>query len=80
MNRERSMAAARLAATALLLAALGGCAYDYMQRTDRVGYSAGNAVKANLARETTNPAKGSMYSTKGLGKNGPLLAKPAAAE
>lgn len=78
MNRDRSVTAARLAATLVLLAALGGCAYDYMQRTDRVGYSAGNAVKANLARETTNPAKGSMYSTKGLGKNGPVTAAPAA--
>ncbi len=70
---------AKLAATVALLAMLGGCSYDYLQRTDRVGYSAGNAVKANLARETTNPMKGSMYSTKGLGKNGQVLVEPAAA-
>lgn len=56
------------AGTAVLV--LGGCAYDYMQRTDRVGYSAGDAVKANIAAQTIDPAKGSAYSTKGLGKNG----------
>ncbi len=70
---------AKLAATVALLAMLGGCSYDYLQRTDRVGYSAGNAVKANLAQQTTNPMKGSMYSTKGLGKNGQVLVGPAAA-
>lgn len=62
--------------TAALLVAcmtLTGCAYDYRQRTDRVGYSAGDAVRANLARETTNPTKASMYSTKGLGGNGPVV-------
>lgn len=69
-----------LAAATVLVAALGGCSYDYMQRTDRVGYSAGNAVRANLARETSNPTKGSMYSTKGLGKNGPVVTAPASGE
>lgn len=59
---------------------LAGCAYDYRQRTDRVGYAAGDAVKANLARETTNPTKASMYSTKGLGKNGSVIVPPAPAE
>ena len=77
---QKPTSAARVAAAVALLAALGGCTYDYLQRTDRVGYSAGNAVKANLARETTNPMKGSMYSTKGLGKNGPVLVEPVAAE
>jgi|EndMetStandDraft_2_1072991.scaffolds.fasta_scaffold02495_3 hypothetical protein len=57
-----------LAATLLL--ALSGCAYDYMQRTDRVAFSAGNAVQANLARETTNPSKKSMTKTDGLGADG----------
>ena len=47
-----------------------GCAYDYAQHTDRVGYSAGNAIKANTAMQTTNPSKDSMYGTKGLGKDG----------
>lgn len=60
-------------ATALALAGtllLGGCAYDYAQHTDRVGYAAGNAVKANIAMQTTNPSKPSMNSTTDLGKNG----------
>jgi len=65
-------------AIAVLLAAtaLAGCAYDYMQRTDRVAYSAGDAVKTNMAIQTTNPSKGSMYDTRGLGKNGPVLLPP----
>jgi hypothetical protein len=57
-------------AAALLLT---GCTYDYLQRTDRVGYSAGDAVRANIARETTNPSRRSSYSTKGLGKDGALV-------
>ena len=69
---------AKVAVAIALLAVLGGCSYDYMQRTDRVGYNAGNAVKANLAQQTTNPMKASMYSTKGLGKDGPILAEPTA--
>lgn len=56
-----------LSAAVLLLS---GCAYDYMQHTDRVGYSAGDAVKANLVQETTNPSKRSTYLKGGLGKNG----------
>ena len=60
----------RLAATAALALALSGCAYDYLQHTDRVAYSAGDAVKANLEAETINPSKASMYNTSGLGKNG----------
>ncbi len=54
------------------LALLGGCAYDYLQHSDRVGYSAGNAVKANLQQQTINPTKASQYDTKGLGKNGEI--------
>ena len=49
---------------------LSGCAYDYLQHTDRVGYSAGDAVKANLVQSTTNPSKRSMYLKGGLGKTG----------
>jgi len=60
----------RNAALALALAALSGCSYDYMSGLDRVSPSAGNAVKANLARETINPSKKSMYDTTGLGKDG----------
>lgn len=54
-------------------ALLGGCSYDYLQHTDRVTYSAGDAVTANLERETTNPEKSSMYVTSGLGRNGPVI-------
>jgi hypothetical protein len=72
--------ALRAAAVLALLSAQAGCAYDYRQRTDRVGYSAGDAVKANLARETTNPTKASMYSTKGLGRNGVVTEQAAPAE
>ncbi len=63
-----AVAAGAVAAAIALL--LSGCTYDYMQRSDRVAYSAGNAVKANLERETTDPSKDSMYVTKGLGKDG----------
>ena len=58
-----------LAGTAAALT-LSGCAYDYLQRTDKVGYSAGDAVKANLEAQTIDPARDAAYSTKGLGKNG----------
>ena len=57
-----------LAGTAVL--ALGGCTYDYLQRTDKVGYSAGDAVKANIAAQSIDPARDSTYSTRGLGRNG----------
>ena len=60
----------RFVIAAAIALALGGCSYDYLQRTDKVGYSAGDAVKANLERETLDPANGSAYSTKGLGKDG----------
>ena len=59
------------AALALVLAGLlGGCTYDYAQHTDQVGYSAGDAVKANLALQTIDPSKKSMNNTDGLGKDG----------
>ena len=60
----------RNAALALVLAALSGCSYDYMNHLDTVSPRAGNAVKANLARETLNPFKKSMTDTDGLGKDG----------
>lgn len=65
----------RLAALALALAlssALGACAYDYLQHSDRVAYSAGDAVKANLAAQTDDPANPAAYDTDGLGENGPV--------
>lgn len=82
MTRARHLATFVLSAIAAL--SLGGCAYDYLQNTDRVGYSAGDAVKANLASETVNPTKASMYDKSGLGKNGNVMPKntttaPAAA-
>lgn len=61
----------RTTALALVLAAsLTGCAYDYAQHTDRVGFSAGDAVKSNMAIQTTNPSKTSMNDTTGLGRDG----------
>ena len=57
----------------LLALTVSGCAYDYMQRTDRVAYSAGNAVRANIERETINPASKNKSSTAGLGKNGSVV-------
>lgn len=71
MKARSTLAAAAPVALALGVAlALSGCAYDYLQRTDRVAYSSGNAVKANLEQQTTSPSKKSMYSTSGLGKDG----------
>ncbi len=63
-------AAAAVAAVAL---ALGGCTYDYLQHTDRVAYSAGDAVKANLERETIDPSSASKHKTKGLGRDGAVV-------
>jgi hypothetical protein len=63
----------RLVLLAAIALTLGGCTYDYLQRTDKVGYSAGDAVKANLERETADPSRDSSYSTKGLGKDGPVV-------
>ena len=54
-------------------ALLGGCSYDYLQRTDRVAYHAGDAVRANLERETTNPTHAGQYRTQGLGKSGHVI-------
>ncbi|RYE87972.1 MAG: hypothetical protein EOP19_02765 [Hyphomicrobiales bacterium] len=62
--------AGRCAAVLGVVALLGGCTYDYVQRTDRVAYSAGDAVRANLERETMNPSSRSRYDTRGLGRNG----------
>lgn len=64
--------AIKLTLSVSLVVALGGCSYDYFQRTDRVAYSAGNAVKANLESETTNPSSKASYNKSGLGKEGPV--------
>ena len=52
---------------------LSGCAYDYLQTTDRVAYSAGDAVKANLESQTTNPSTASQYDLTHLGEDGPVI-------
>lgn len=49
------------------------CTYDHMQRTDRVSFRAGNAVRANMAIQTVNPSKGSQYVTTGLGASGRVM-------
>jgi hypothetical protein len=72
MSGRRSLIAS--AAIVLLASLAVGCAkYDYLQRTDRVSYHAGNAVKANLERETINPSSRWQYDTSGLGKNGSVI-------
>ncbi|HHS82250.1 MAG TPA: hypothetical protein ENJ68_01910 [Devosia sp.] len=56
---------------ALVLSMAGaGCAYDYLQHTDRVAFGAGNAVTSNLEGQTTDPSSHSQQHTQGLGKNG----------
>ena len=78
------MSLVRAGAAAMAVAfALGGCTYDYLQHSDRVAYSAGDAVKANLERETINPSKKSQFNTRGLGRDGVVLAveeEPASPE
>jgi hypothetical protein len=56
---------------------LAGCTYDYLQRSDRIAYSAGDAVEANLEAQTTDPANPNSTKTGGLGKNGAILIVPA---
>lgn len=73
MTGRKRQAVALGAALAALSLLLGGCAYDYLQHTDRVAYGAGNAVKANLERQTISPSRRSMYVTAGLGKNGQVV-------
>ncbi|GEM_PF-1872049 len=64
---------ARLAAAGIAALLLGGCTYDYLQRSDGIAYSAGDAVKANLERETTDPSHRGMYKVGGLGANGLVI-------
>jgi hypothetical protein len=71
LNAQRPLALA--VAAGLLALLVGGCTYDYFQHTDRIGYRAGDAVNANLERETNNPSYGLMYDTSGLGKNGSVV-------
>lgn len=69
------MRALRFTVALALLPLASGCAYDYAQRTDRVGFSAGNAVKANLEAQTIDPANPNGQKTGGLGKNGSVIPK-----
>ena len=64
---------AALLAGLTVIGLLGGCTYDYLQRTDRVAFHAGDAVEANLARETDDPSRSSMRDVSGLGKNGHVI-------
>jgi hypothetical protein len=73
--RITKLAAVGIGCVALLT--LGGCAYDYAQRTDRVAYHAGDAVAANMAIQTIDPSKATQNSTAGLGKNGNVTSAPA---
>lgn len=66
----------RAGALAAVLA-LAGCTYDYLQHTDKVGYSAGDAVKANLEQQTMNPAGKARYNTGGLGSTGNVVTPQA---
>jgi hypothetical protein len=62
----------------LVASLVSGCAdYDYLQRTDRVSYRAGDAVAANIEGETINPSSPWIYDTSGLGKNGSVMPKDA---
>jgi len=72
--RKASVALAGAMLVAALALGLGGCTYDYLQHSDRVAYSAGDAVHANLESETINPSKRSMRLLGGLGKNGSVVA------
>lgn len=74
MTARRALAAVAVLSVAVLLS---GCSYDYLQHTDRAGYRAGNAVRANMAIQTVNPSKGSQYVTSGLGGNGYVIPSPA---
>ncbi len=59
-----------LAAAGLIALLVSACAYDYLQHSDGIAYSSGDAVNANLERETINPSPNTK--TGGLGKDGPV--------
>jgi hypothetical protein len=65
MTARKSIAV--IAAVTLTLF-VGGCAYDYLQHTDKIAYNSGDAVRANIEGQTIDPDVST--STKGLGKNG----------
>jgi len=71
--------ALKMLAAAIAGLALAGCSYDYLDHGDTVSYHAGNAVRANIEAETTNPSRASIYSTAGLGRNGNVIPPNSAA-
>ena len=75
MNGRQLTTAAGAGLLALLL---GACSYHYLQHSDRIGFRSGDAVRANLERETDDPSHRLVYDTKGLGKNGSV--QPVAAD
>lgn len=56
----------------LALMTLSGCSYDYLQRTDKVSYRAGDAVRSNIEGAVEDPVDESRNRTKGLGKDGAI--------
>ena len=71
MSRQRhALVLGKGIATVLAAGLLTGCVYDSLQHTDRVSFSTGDAVRANLERETTQPTADYMYDTSGLGADG----------
>lgn len=67
------------AAAALLGLALAGCSSaDYLNHRDRVTLAGGDAVRANLERETANPFRASRYRIDGLGADGGVIPAEAA--
>lgn len=53
--------------------ALSGCSADYLNHRDTITLQAGDAVEANLHKETINPSAGYMYNTGGLGADGGVI-------
>lgn len=58
---------------ASLTVTLAACTYDQLNRSDRITFAGGNAVRANIERETANPSKPSMFAIGGLGKDGVVI-------
>lgn len=74
MNRPIFLSRSSRAVLAAVLAVmLSGCLYDYGQHSDRISYSAGDAVKANLESQTTNPSSNTQHDVNGLGKTGSVI-------
>lgn len=52
---------------------VAGCAFDYLQNSDKITYRAGDAVQSNLERETNDPSNDSMFDTDDLGEDGAVV-------